>query len=62
MTDNGLNMVLANDKSEMKARGSHIGTLITNVPGLDDPWVDRLRDKDEIAQRIYDNVILLQGK
>jgi len=56
MKDNHLNMVLANDKSEMKKNGAHIGTLITNIKGLKEPWVNRLRSKKEIAERIYETI------
>jgi len=60
MKDNGLNMVLANDKSEMKRSGARIGTLITEI-GMDEPWIDRLRSKEDIARGIYDNVVMIKG-
>jgi phosphopantothenate--cysteine ligase len=61
MKDNKLNMVLANDKEDMKKNGAHVGMLITNI-GMEDPLIDRLRNKEEIAERIYNNVIMVKGK
>ena len=62
LEDNELDMVLANDKSTMQTMGEHVATLITKVTGLDDYWRHKLRSKDEIAGKIYDNVKVVMGK
>ena len=55
MKDNKLDMVFANDKSQMQKAGEHIGTLIMK------DWSEAVRGKDEIAKVIYDNVVRVLG-
>jgi len=55
MVNNNLDMVLANDKTQMQEAGAHVATLIMK------DWTDRLRSKEEIAQGIYSNVVRLKG-
>jgi len=60
LKENNLNMVFANDKSAMKQAGAHVGMLITPI-GFDEPLIDKLRSKEEIAERIYANVVMIKG-
>ena len=53
---NNLDMVLANDKEAMRKAGSHNGILLM------DDWEEKCHGKEEIADRIYANVIRLAGK
>lgn len=62
MKDNKLNMVLANDKSQMQKAGEHTAVLITDVKGVEQPWHQNLRSKKEIADTMYDNVVMLMGQ
>lgn len=56
MDTNKLDMVFANDKSQMQAKGAHVGCLIM------EEWEEYLKSKDEIAERIYINVVRKVGK
>lgn len=55
MKDNELDMVFANDKKKIEKSGEHVGTLLMK------DWEEKLHGKEEIAQRIYLNVIRLLG-
>jgi len=56
MSDNKLDMVFANDKSQMQKAGDHVGVLIMK------DWEEALYNKDDIATAIYDNVVRLTDK
>jgi phosphopantothenoylcysteine synthetase/decarboxylase len=56
METNKLDMVFANDKFQMQAKGAHVGCLIM------EEWEEYLKGKDEIAERIYINVVRKVGK
>ena len=62
MKTNRLNMVLANDKTQMQKAGEHTAVLITDVKGVDMPWEENLRSKEDIASKIYENVVYLEGR
>lgn len=51
MKTNQLDMVFANDKEMMQKATEHIGVLIMK------DWEERVVGKEEIANRIYDNVV-----
>ena len=53
MADNQLDMVFANDKTQMQKEGEHVGYLIMK------DWTETLRSKELIAQGIYDNIVRL---
>jgi len=55
MEKNRLDMVLANDKEQMKKKGTHAGILIMK------DWTERLNGKEVIAKRIYENVMRVKG-
>lgn len=55
MEDNKLDMVFANDKSQMQKAGEHLGTLIMK------DWSESICSKDEIAKAIYANVVRVIG-
>jgi phosphopantothenate-cysteine ligase len=56
MDDNRLDMVFANDKAQMKKRGAHVGRLIMK------DWTEDVHSKEEIAGRIFENVVRLAGR
>ena len=55
MADNSLDMVFANDKTQMQKEGEHVGTLLMK------DWSEKLRSKEDIAEGIFTNVVRLKG-
>jgi len=56
-------MVFANDKAQTKKAGEHVGMLITDVQGIEKPWVHKIKGKEAIAETIFEKVTYLaQGK
>ena len=59
LNTNKLNMVFANDKAQMKKAGEHVGMLITDVQGIEKPWVHKIKGKEAIAETIFEKVTYL---
>jgi len=55
MEQNKLDMVFANDKAQIQAKGAHVGLLIMAE------WDEALKSKSQIAERIYKNVVMKVG-
>jgi len=56
MEQNKLDMVFANDKAQIQAKGAHVGLLIMAE------WDEALKSKSQIAERIYKNVVMKVGR